>query len=839
MFARNQKVSAALGLVSKHDAFVQSTRDDLARIPELEKQAKTVRGLNIEISKKLGSAELRIAELQDELSATMKTAAAEKDALAKQLSAAERIAERVPGLETKVAALTAELEESMNLAATRQHLVEERDGQITQLDEEKARAKEESDQAIANQDTKIKCLEAALLQSTERGLMMAEGEVRFYQEERVPALQAALSGLEADLSLKIDECRLQFEDLEETRLQLALATRRGDVLSGQLIETQADLAEALKPPITSSVGIQVQAMTKEFGDTFQWSKEDKPKKDQVVLLVSKSISTLCDLPADHPQIVRQQTASCGSHAHVQATVDMVDNDSHCVLKTIREEELETELEECEDALEKCENMLAVTKKELESTRVRLTLAELENETNVEERDDALAMLEEIEEVTSQRLNKEWKAKLAVQGIVYKFAMNTQQKLTTHLASLLNKMKVKVGMQTAFLGALKEGSTNRAKSAEERRTNHTPDQSTASTPNQSRPNSARPVTPLLQQVAAQEPGKVDIMVVDRSGADEASTGGDDTIGPLEAEAQNEFNDAGEAAEDDLKLSGFQGDTSTVDEDAANIQRFESVLQAKIDDLATRSKEADQEVAQLRFLLRVKTTELKSRSMKLLKVESRLSQTIDSLHDEQGARAAVERKLEAANKRITYLQEEVSLRIGERDSARQESEMRLTIIQQRDGSIKQRDDNIEQLKAVYDALAMQRLSELEKLNAALTTAAGKIDELTEERRLLEADKALLQKCVSDSYRTHTQELKRVFLRNLKATRTVGTQLDCCVCAMRSATNDSTLLPKQPDNERWASRKKKTVPRVQIVKDRTRNRFTFQAKVRVHTGLSPLLQ
>ena len=45
MFARNQKVSAALGLVSKHDAFVQSTRDDLARIPELEKQAKTVRGL--------------------------------------------------------------------------------------------------------------------------------------------------------------------------------------------------------------------------------------------------------------------------------------------------------------------------------------------------------------------------------------------------------------------------------------------------------------------------------------------------------------------------------------------------------------------------------------------------------------------------------------------------------------------------------------------------------------------------------------------------------------------------------------------------------------------------
>lgn len=322
-------------------------------------------------------------------------------------------------------------------------------------------------------------------------------------------------------------------------------------------------------------------------------------------------------------------------------------------------------------------------------------------------------------------------------------MNTQQKMTAHLANLLNKMKLKVGLQSKFLGALKDGSTNRAKSAEERRTNHTPDHSNTSTPAHSRPSSARAMTPQLHQQQpvgappqALSTTQVDIMVVDHV-ADE------DTIGPLETEVAEEFIDDPQEAQDNLSICGVQGDTSTVDEDAANIKRFEDTLQEKIENLALRSKEADEEVAQLRFLLRVKTTELKSRTIKLMKVEARLSQTIDSLHDEQAARATVKQHLEAANGQIAELESDVKTRLSERDVARDESAGRLEVIGEKMKEIKGLLQTIENQQSAYDALAKQRLTELEQLNDALTAAAKKIDELTDERNYLEADKAILLK------------------------------------------------------------------------------------------------
>jgi len=104
-------------------------------------------------------------------------------------------------------------------------------------------------------------------------------------------------------------------------------------------------------------------------------------------------------------------------------------------------------------------------------------------------------------------------------------------------------------------------------------------------------------------------------------------------------------------------------------------------------------------------------------------------------------------------------------------------------------------IQCLKAAYDALASQRLAELEQLNSALFMAAHKIEELTVERDLLLKDKALLTAAVQDSYRTHCSEVRHTFLDNLKPTRSVGTQLDCCVCAMRASGREPTLPDAPP--------------------------------------------
>ena len=73
------------------------------------------------------------------------------------------------------------------------------------------------------------------------------------------------------------------------------------------------------------------------------------------------------------------------------------------------------------------------------------------------------------------------------------------------------------------------------------------------------------------------------------------------------------------------------TNTIEEDAANIQKFEAALKEKIEELSKRSKEADQEVAQLRFLIRVKIMELKTRSAKLLRTEVSAYSLLTNLDD----------------------------------------------------------------------------------------------------------------------------------------------------------------------------------------------------------------
>ena len=101
------------------------------------------------------------------------------------------------------------------------------------------------------------------------------------------------------------------------------------------------------------------------------------------------------------------------------------------------------------------------------------------------------------------------------------------------------------------------------------------------------------------------------------------------------------------------------------------------------------------------------------------------------------------LEAANQRISELENVVKARISERDFARDESAGRLEVIGKKDKEIEGLLETIDNLQSAYDALAKQRLAELEKLNDALTAAAKKIDELTDERNYLEADKAILSK------------------------------------------------------------------------------------------------
>lgn len=43
VYSRNQRVTAALGLVATWEQFKADTADELARVPRLEKQAKTLR----------------------------------------------------------------------------------------------------------------------------------------------------------------------------------------------------------------------------------------------------------------------------------------------------------------------------------------------------------------------------------------------------------------------------------------------------------------------------------------------------------------------------------------------------------------------------------------------------------------------------------------------------------------------------------------------------------------------------------------------------------------------------------------------------------------------------
>ena len=621
VFARNKRVSAALALISKHEKFVEDTKAKIAQIPgnyfelllfimdeerfinlhaihllvstDLEKQAKSLREQIVDFSSKLGMKELKISELEDELSKQIKIAAEEKSSLEKKLNIAENVAARVPDLEKSIVDLTDRVSDFEKLAEVQKSVISAKENEISSHLAFISKAKKDTEDEIAVRNAEIAKLRVMLAEKTEQCFMMAEGELRFERMERIPTLQDTVTTLMKENGKMDETIRAQAKTLEDTQMQLALTKRAGEVLTQQLTETRADLAEALKPPVVRHQGIQVQPDTKEWGDTFQWSLHDKPKNNEVVICVSKSIASFSDLPPDHPQVVRQQTASCGSNVPIQATVEMIDKSDHCVLKTTREAELEGELEECEDALEKCEERLSQTQRELESKNITLKMSEMECSQCREELEDALTLVNVIEDETIERLNNKWKTQISMQKFCHKLEMNTQRKLTDNLAQLLNKMKLKVGVQNQFLGALADGTTKRAKLAEEKRTLQTPNHSGASTPAQSRPTSAKSET------------KVDILVVDAP----INTAENNKTILEESDEEESEEDGG----DNLHL------TNTIEEDAANIQKFEAALKEKIEELSKRSKEADQEVAQLRFLIRVKIMELKTRSAKLLRTE----------------------------------------------------------------------------------------------------------------------------------------------------------------------------------------------------------------------------
>ena len=193
---------------------------------------------------------------------------------------------------------------------------------------------------------------------------------------------------------------------------------------------------------------------------------------------------------------------------------------------------------------------------------------------------------------------------------------------------------------------------------------------------------------------------------------------------------------------------------------------------------------------------------------------MSLTIDALHGEQEARAIVEEDLSNANNIISNLNRQIEKLEGEKASALQESALRLDIIGQDKEEIRILNEKIDQMRVEYDTLALQRQSELEALNEALAGAAQKIDDLMNERNLLIEDKNILSKSVADAYRTHQSETKKMFYKNLKATRSVGTQLDCCVCAIRSMEN-YTHMP--------AIRK----IRGKQIEDKTYKRYSFDVK------------
>ena len=212
------------------------------------------------------------------------------------------------------------------------------------------------------------------------------------------------------------------------------------------------------------------------------------------------------------------------------------------------------------------------------------------------------------------------------------------------------------------------------------------------------------------------------------------------------------------------------------------RFKAVLEERIEVLTAKSQEADREIAQLRFLFKLKTKELRTKSTESLKFKNKLHETEDQLAAEKVMTEELRKQLAAKEAESSAMEADLKAVTSARDAALQLASDRWALIEAGLAREAKLQADLDAQTSAYNALAAQRLQELKKLHKAVEDRDAQIVDLTEERNHMMGDKKLLQKAIEDSYRTHCAEVRKLYLDNLKPTKSVGTQLDCCVCAMR---------------------------------------------------------
>jgi len=458
VYARNERVTAALGLVTNWEKFQADTKDELLRIPDLEKQTKILREQLVNTGSLLSASELKVNELEDALQALQKKYTEDTTNLQKRFDVIDKIAGKVPDLEKEIVVLTEFVHKLERVHGEKLKEISNNQKAIADLEELVVSSKVELERQLAVREAALSRAKQGLLEANGRAEMTAE-ELRFQQDEAVPILKSRLEVLEKEAARsQIYSNDLQAE-LRSTKNKLETAELRGDRLAVELSGCRADLAEALTPPVVSDAEVQASPSTAEVGLSFQWSEHLEPTGIFQILPVSQAVEAFSDAPEE--VTIRQTDVNMGHEIACQFTPATQDGSTHCVLKTEAEIRLENELEDSLDQIESLEDQLERTNRSLRTTQVELKLANEEAEEAANERDEALELVETIETSTRDKLNSQWRAKYMMQVIVSKISLNTQQALTQRLAGMLNGMKLKIKGQTSFLSKLSSGTTKLA------------------------------------------------------------------------------------------------------------------------------------------------------------------------------------------------------------------------------------------------------------------------------------------------------------------------------------------------------------------------------------------
>jgi hypothetical protein len=255
VYARNERVSAALGLVTNWETFVLETKDDLAKIPELEKQAKLLREQLVGTGSQLSSSELRASELEDALAALQKQYAEEQVQHAKKMESVEKVAAKVPSLEDEIKVLSSRVVELETIQADKIGAIKGHQEAIAKLEEQVKNSKAELETKLASREIALARAKQGLAEAHDR-INMSSEELRQNKSEAVPQLKSKLKEVERLLKFG-DQIQASLQaELQATKERLELSESRAEDLQMDLTSCREELVNALIPPEVRDCEVQ-------------------------------------------------------------------------------------------------------------------------------------------------------------------------------------------------------------------------------------------------------------------------------------------------------------------------------------------------------------------------------------------------------------------------------------------------------------------------------------------------------------------------------------------------------------------------------------------------------